>query len=209
MNSEESIKPNAALEIHRKAFWKGVREWVRVIVIAFIIAIPIRFYVAEPFIVNGPSMDPTFSTGQFLIVDRLTYRFAPPKRGDVIVFEYPGNPSVYYIKRIIGLPGERVRMTDGKVTIESASSTDKHILDEPYVEAYHRSHDTGVFPEDKQPLGPGQYIVMGDNRAESSDSRNWGSLDAHFIIGKPVIRLTPLTAISLLPGQYHEAITSK
>lgn len=196
------------------SFWAGVREWARVIIIALIIAIPIRFFVAEPFIVNGASMDPTFSTGQFLVVDRLTYDFEKPQRGDVIVFEYPNNPSVYYIKRIIGLPGERVRMQDGKVTIEEPATTTSagtvipaktFALDEPYVQPYHASHDTGVFPENGQPLGPSQYFVMGDNRAESSDSRVWGTLDYHFIIGRPVIRLIPLSAISLLPGEYHEA----
>lgn len=186
-----------------------MREWIRVIIIALIIAIPVRYFIAEPFIVNGASMDPTFSTGQFLIVDRVTYRFEQPARGDVVVFEYPNNPSVYYIKRIIGLPGERIRITDGKITVEETSTTKEFTLDESYVQSYHISHDTIVLPENKQPLGPGQYIVLGDNRAESSDSRVWGPLDKSFIIGRPIVRLTPLTAITLLPGQYHESITSK
>lgn len=224
MNSDDKSQAHADRQNHpstepshaepaRPSFWSGVKEWVRVIVIAFIIAIPIRFFIAEPFIVNGASMDPTFSTGQFLVVDRVTYRFEQPQRGDVIVFEYPNNPSVYYIKRIIGLPGERVRMQDGKVTVEETatgtSTAPRTItLDEPYVQKYHASHDTGIFPENGKPLGPTEYFVMGDNRAESSDSRVWGSLDKHFIIGRPVIRLTPLTAISILPGEYHEASTT-
>lgn len=199
MNSEESTN----------GFWAGVREWIRVIVIAFVIAIPIRFFIAEPFIVNGASMDPTFSTGQFLVVDRLTYRFEQPRRGDVIVFEYPNNPSVYYIKRVIGLPGERVRMVDGRIYIENASTSEKFMLEEPYVQKYHSSSDTLILPENRQPLGPNQYIVMGDNRAESSDSRVWGPLDSNFIVGRPLIRLTPLTAITLLPGQYNEASTTQ
>jgi len=206
---EHQVPPQIPSSVPKNAFWHGVREWIRVIVIALIIAIPVRYFVAEPFIVNGASMDPTFSTGQFLVVDRVTYRFERPQRGDVIVFEYPNDPSVYYIKRIIGLPGERVRFTDGKVTIETASTSKKFTLDEPYVQSYHLSHDTIVLPENGQPLGPSQYIVLGDNRAESSDSRVWGPLDTRFIIGRPVVRLTPLTAISLLPGEYNEASSTQ
>ncbi len=198
-----------ASNMNPKGLWANVKEWFRVIVIALVIAIPIRYFIAEPFIVNGASMDPTFSTGQFLVVDRVTYRFEKPNRGDVIVFEYPNNPSVYYIKRIIGLPGERVRLTDGKVTIEDASTTKRFALDEPYVQGYHLSHDTIVLPENGQPLGPDQYIVLGDNRAESSDSRVWGPLGYDFIIGRTIVSLTPLTAISILPGEYHEASSTK
>lgn len=198
-----------------KSFWAGVREWVRVIAIALLIAIPVRIFIAEPFVVNGASMDPTFSTGQFLIVDRLTYRFEKPQRGDVIVFEYPyaqqNNLSggTYYIKRIIGLPGERVRMENGKVIIEEASTSHRFTLDEPYIQSYHLSHETAIFPEDGKPLGSDQYLVMGDNRLESSDSRAWGPLEGHYIVGRPIVRLTPLSAISLLPGQYHEATSTK
>jgi signal peptidase I len=196
------------------SFWASVREWARVIFIALLIAVPVRWFIAEPFIVNGASMDPTFSTGQFLIVDRLTYRFEAPQRGDVVIFRYPNNPSVYYIKRVIGLPGERVRMQNGKVIIEQVSTTTgatirSFALDEPYIEPIHLSHDVGVFPETGRPLGPTEYIVLGDNRLESSDSRIWGPLDFHFIVGRPVVRLTPLTAISLLPGEFHEASSSR
>jgi signal peptidase I len=213
MNSDDTAQASVQ---HQKTLWASIKEWVRVIVIALIIAIPIRYFIAEPFIVNGASMDPTFSTGQFLIVDRLSYRFEEPKRGDVIVFKYPyasqalgGSSSVYYIKRIIGLPGERVRMQDGKITIEEASTTRSFVLNEPYVQSYHLSHDTTVFPENGKPLGPTEYFVMGDNRAESSDSRAWGPLDYQYITGRPLVRLTPLTAISLFPGEFHEATSTQ
>ena len=180
-------------------FWHGVREWVQVIIVALIIAIPVRYFIAEPFVVNGASMDPTFSTGQFLIVDRLTYDFEKPARGQVIVFEYPNDPSIYYIKRIIGLPGETVLIQDGKVSIKETASSTPFLLDEPYVEPDHASHDTF-----SATLGPTQYFVMGDNRAESSDSRVWGPLDAHFIIGQPFLRLLPVNDASIWPGTYHE-----
>ena len=178
--------------------WKTVREWVQVIVIALVISLPIRFFIAEPFVVNGVSMSPTFATGQFLIVDRLTYRFEKPQRGDVIIFEYPNDPSIYYIKRVIGLPGETVNIQDGHVYISTGSSTPVE-LDEPYIAPVHASHDNYNIT-----LGPTQYFVMGDNRAQSSDSRAWGPLDQKYLIGRPVLRLLPLNELSVLPGKANE-----
>jgi signal peptidase I len=192
-------QPASEPQEEKKSPWRSVREWVQVIIVALLISLPIRFFVAEPFIVNGASMDPTFSTGQFLIVDRLTYRFETPQRGDVIVFEYPNDPSVYYIKRIIGLPGETVDIKNGTVTIVNADHPTGLLLDEPYISAVHASHDTLHIV-----LGATEYFVMGDNRAQSSDSRVWGPLDSHFIVGRPIVRLLPLNTISVLPGQQHE-----
>ncbi len=197
--------------------WKELLEWVKVIVIALIISLPIRYFIAEPFIVNGASMDPAFSTSQFLIVDRVTYRFNEPKRGDVIVFKYPNDPSTYYIKRIIGLPGETLNIKNGKVilgkydsecnTIENRSSAYSdciiQTLDEPYVSSTHASNDTLTVT-----LKSTEYFVMGDNRAQSSDSRIWGPLDKSFIIGRPIVRLYPFDTLSLFPGEHH-AYTQK
>jgi signal peptidase I len=186
------------MENENKSIWNSIREWIQVIVIALVIALPIRWYVAEPFVVNGASMDPTFATGQFLIVDRLGYHFEEPKRGDVIVFQFPDDPTgkTYYIKRIIGLPGETVSIKDGAVTIINKDHPEGLTLSEPYLSADHLSHDTST-----RTLGSTEYFVMGDNRAQSSDSRYWGPLDKKFIIGRPVARLLPITTISFWPGQ--------
>ncbi len=174
-------------------------DWIKTIVIALAISLPIRFFIAEPFIVNGASMDPNFNTGQFLIIDRISYHFESPKRGDVIVFRYPNNPSVYYIKRIIGLPGESVKIQNGKIDIckekECLSTT---TLNEPYISASHQAHDNSFIT-----LAPDNYFVMGDNRAQSSDSRAWGPLNAEFIIGRPFVRLFPFNSISILPGEHN------
>lgn len=197
--SANSIPPSSG-NSSKNALWKSIREWVQIIVIALIISLPIRFFIAEPFVVNGASMDPTFSTGQFLIVDRLTYRFEQPSRGDVIVFEYPNDPSTYYIKRIIGLPGEEIKINDGKVTIINSANPKGFELTEPYIEPIHAAHDTYDVT-----LGPTEYFVMGDNRAQSSDSRVWGPLDKHFIVGRPVVRLLPVTQAAVLPGEYNSS----
>lgn len=172
-------------------FWKSVRDWAKTIIIALIIALPIRYFIAEPFIVSGASMDPTFASGQFLIVDRLTYRFEPPKRGDIIIFEYPNNPEVYYIKRVIGLPGETLRLENGIVLINEKP------LDEKYIAPVHISMDTMA----PITLGETEYFVMGDNRAQSSDSRFWGPLESKFIVGRPALRLLPLGKLSVFPGE--------
>ena len=95
-------------------------ELLEFVLVAAIIVIPVRLFVAQPFIVSGASMEPTFDHGQYLIVDELSYRFAPPQRGDVVIFHPPKDPSQYYIKRIIGLPGETVRVAND-VTFSSAT----------------------------------------------------------------------------------------
>ncbi|MES2215882.1 MAG: signal peptidase I [Patescibacteria group bacterium] len=183
----------------KKSVRAHAREWLQVILIALVISLPIRFFIAEPFVVNGASMDPTFSTGQFLIVDRLTYRFEQPSRGDVIVFKYPNNPSVYFIKRIIGLPGETLSIKDGIVTVINSENPKGLTLDETYIDQTHRSHETTTTK-----LGANQYFVMGDNRAQSSDSRVWGALDKGLITGRPIVRLLPVNQLSILPGIHHE-----
>jgi signal peptidase I len=173
------------------------KEIVKFTLITVIIVVPIRMYVAQPFIVSGASMDPTFDSGQYLIVDQLTYHFQDPKRDDVIIFRYPREPQTYYIKRIIGLPGETLSMDGGKVTIRNTEHPEGFLLDEAsYITKDHRTSDTFEVK-----LGPTEYYVMGDNRPQSSDSRSWGPLEAKFIIGRPFLRLTPLSKIDLLPGR--------
>lgn len=178
-----------------------LREIVKFTLIALVIVIPIRFYVAQPFIVDGASMDPTFATGQYLIVDQLTYHFEQPQREDVIIFRYPNNPSIFYIKRIIGLPGETVTMKNGIVTIINTANPKGFILPDPHVSPANLISADPNYNNFTITLGPTEYFVMGDNRAESSDSRAWGPLEDKYIVGRPLIRLYPLNEISLFPGQ--------
>lgn len=179
---------------------RQVTEWAFIIIIALVIAIPIRFFIAEPFVVDGSSMSPTFETGQFLIIDRLTFDFRKPKRDEVIVFKYPNNTKLYFIKRIIGLPGEKVSITDGHVEIsatDNASST--KYLTENFIQADNKSHENTTLI-----LSKDQYFVMGDNRKNSSDSRAWGPVNEKLIIGRPIVRLLPIHKISIIPGKYNE-----
>ncbi len=174
----------------KENFW---RETVKFAVIALVIVLPFRYLVAQPFIVSGESMVPTFANGEYLIVDELTYRFVHnPKRGDVVIFKYPYDQSKYFIKRIIGLPGETVTLRLGKVSVKTASSDT--VLQEPYISVATNDELTVTLKDN-------QYFVMGDNRPESSDSRIWGPLDKKFIAGRAFVRLLPFNKVSLFPGE--------
>ncbi|MDB5265753.1 MAG: signal peptidase signal peptidase [Parcubacteria group bacterium] len=175
----------------------ALRETLTFLILAVIIVVPIRLFVAQPFVVEGESMHPTFENTDYLVVDELIYHFEAPKRGEVIVFRLPGDPNKFLIKRIVGLPGETVRINEGVVSIITpAGATLK--LSEPYVVA-----EDATYTNDTT-LGAGQYFVMGDNRPVSSDSRSWGTLPRENIIGRVDVRLFPLSSIGLLPGISHQ-----
>ncbi len=165
-------------------------------VIALLIVIPIRWFIAQPFIVRGASMEPTFQTGEYLIVDQLSYRFHQPERGDVIILKYPRDESVYFIKRIIGLPNETVEFQGTKVIIRRGVDTEPITLDQSYVESDRNRPEYGTYT-----LGADEYFVMGDNRNESSDSRVWGALPAKDIVGRALVRLFPPSMFDYLPGR--------
>ncbi|MEK7610723.1 MAG: signal peptidase I [Patescibacteria group bacterium] len=173
--------------------WRqSLGEIVRFIVITVIVVVPIRAYVAQPFIVSGKSMVPTFADGEYLVIDELSYHFRPPTRGEVIVFRYPNDPKKFFIKRVIGLPGETVEVRNGVVWIEQGGQ--QTALTENYL----------ATAEDNSPpttLGSKEYFVMGDNRPMSLDSRSWGPVNSRLITGRVLLRLLPLSEIAFLPGQ--------
>ena len=159
-----------------------------------VVVIPIRLFVVSPFVVDGESMYPTFQNMNYLIVDELVYDFEKPARGDVIVFRYPKDPSIFYIKRIIGLPGETVAIHNGVVTITETNGS-KLTLNEPYVVNEDTTYTNSVT------LGAHDYFVMGDNRPNSSDSRVWGPVPRANIVGRVDVRLLPLAEAAFLPGE--------
>ncbi len=168
-------------------------ELLKFIVVAAIIVFPIRLFIAQPFIVSGASMNPTFLNGQYLIVDELSYRLSAPQRGDVIIFRYPRDPKEFFIKRIIGLPNETVTIQNGKVEVTEVGG--KTItLDESYVK------NLGNGGDNTYKVGADEYFVMGDNRPESSDSRVWGLLPRNNIVGRAFVRLLPVNQLGFFPG---------
>ena len=177
-----------------KFFEHALKEIAIFIVLAVVIVLPIRLFVAQPFVVDGESMHPTFENGDYLVIDELTYHFQAPQRGDVIVFRYPGDTKIYYIKRIIGLPGETIHINSGKISITKTDGT-TITLTEPYAVVEDATYTLNTT------LGSTQYFVMGDNRPESSDSRVWGPHPTNDIVGRVFIRLLPAGEIGVLPGK--------
>ena len=177
-------------------------EIIQFALLAIIIVLPIRFFVAQPFIVSGASMENTFHTNEYLIVDRISYYLNEPQRGDVIVFRYPRNPSQYFIKRIIGLPGDTIDINGNVVTVSNSENEVGVVLDEEYI----KSMDKNTYLNET--LGEREYFVMGDNRDESSDSRVWGVLQEDNIIGRALVRLFPFNDLDMFPGEEEIIIES-
>ena len=170
-------------------------EIIRFALLAIIIVVPIRMFIAQPFIVSGASMNTTFENGQYLIVDQLSYYLHAPDRGDVVIFRYPRDPSKFFIKRVIGLPGDTITIEEANVTITNEANPDGFLLNEPYVKSMEETAPR------TEVMGPREYFVMGDNRDQSSDSRVWGVLQEERIIGRAWLRLFPPAEIDFLPGK--------
>jgi len=175
-------------EIEEKNTEKTSELWntLKTIFWAFVLALLLRTFVFEPFYIPSASMEPTLYPEDRILVSKVDYLFSPPSRGDVIVFKYPLEPSVDYIKRIIGLPGEVIEIHNGLVFINGEALEENYIIQ-------HEGYDFGPLrvPE-------GMYFVMGDNRNDSSDSRYWGPLDQSLIVGEAKVIYWPPTRIMLI-----------
>jgi len=179
-------------------------EMVKVFLLAVVIIIPVRVFLFQPFFVQGSSMDPNFADGQYLVVSEFGYKqtdinllksvhfsvhpFRSINRQDVVVFRYPKNPEQFFIKRIIGLPGESVEVRQGKVILYTSERPDGFVLDETdYI-------DSNILTQDvpKTEVGNDAYFVMGDNRMFSYDSRGIGPIKKDKIIGRVLLRAWPI-----------------
>jgi signal peptidase I len=192
--SSSHLMENERAPEEKKASLLG--EIIRFSLFALLIVLPVRLFIAQPFIVSGASMEHTFKTGEYLIVDQLTYHFEEPARGDVIVFRYPKDPSKFFIKRVIGIPGDTVVVEGKSVTIKNEAHPEGIVLDESYI------LDMKPGTTLSEVLTEGEYFVMGDNRNASSDSRSWGVLQREKIVGRAFLRLFPLTSVGVFPGEY-------
>lgn len=160
--------------------------------IALIIVVPVRYFIFQPFIVRGASMEPNFHDGDYLIVDELSYRFRTPERGEVVVFRYPQDPSQRFIKRIIGLPGEKITVKSDKIEVIDKFGQ-KLTLDES---SYLTGNILSWATRGEIVLGQDEYFVLGDNRDHSFDSRKWGALKKDYIVGKALLRAWPPVALA-------------
>src|SRR3989344_9055364 len=158
-------------------------DFLETIVVALSVFVVIYLFVMQPHEVKGSSMEPSFKNNEYIITDKISYRLGEPQRGEVVIFKAPVNPDVDYIKRIIGLPGEKIMVSKGKVYINNK------LLNEPYLDEI-----TPLFPggyiEDGEVISipEDHYFAMGDNRPHSSDSREFGPINKKLIIGKAVFR---------------------
>jgi len=164
-----------------QSFW----ELVRFAFMTLLVVIPMRMFVLEPFVVSGSSMVPTFANGDYLIIDKISYELGNPKRDDVVIFRYPKDQTKFYIKRVIGLPSETVDISGNNITIINKEYPEGFKLNQPFVK---NTANNNIRFE----LKSNEYFVMGDNRAHSADSRQWGDLPKENIIGKVFLRVFPL-----------------
>ncbi|MFH1255515.1 MAG: signal peptidase I [bacterium] len=175
-------------------FLRYIFELVKVVAVSLAIIIPVRYYLIQPFYVKGASMEPNFYDKEYLIVDEISFRLKNPERGDIIVFKYPRNPEEYFIKRIIGLPGEKVQIKNGFVYIYNEKNPEGLKLEESYLPENDKTYGLN---EESVTLNSNEYYVLGDNRNFSKDSRSFGAVDGELIIGRVLLRGWPFSRVHI------------
>jgi signal peptidase I len=180
--------------------WEFAGELLHVVVISLAIIIPVRYFLIQPFYVKGASMEPNFYDHEYLIIDEISYRFDEPKRGDIVVFRYPNDPRQYFIKRIVAIPGERIKVSGGKVTLYNDENPDGKVLDESSYLGTIYTHG-----EKEERLDTNEYFLLGDNRAASLDSRIFGAVPRSFIVGKVWFRGWPPEKVKLFKNDLETA----
>lgn len=185
----------------RKAFSLGsfILEFVQSIVLALSVFVLLYLFVAQPNQVKGSSMVPNFTDGEYLLTDKLSYQFSTPQRGDVVVFKAPAGEACAedeceYIKRIIGLPGDRVMVENSQVYLNGQLLQQKFLPDD-YVTYEGTFCQEGV----EVTVPEGQYLVFGDNRTHSRDGREFGPIKKDLILGKAFFKYWPVKALGLIP----------
>lgn len=171
-----------------------VREILEVAILTLLLFVVVHL-VVQNYRVDGPSMTPTLLNQEYILVDKVQYVFSTPQRGDVIVFAYPLDPSQDYVKRVIGVPGDTVKVDgDGTVTVDGT------VISEPYINdpTFLCPNELGDPGTRSWLIGANQYFVLGDNRGDSSDSRCWGPVPSKNIIGKAALVYWPFNQARLL-----------
>jgi len=185
---EQAVKPE-----RRSGFWRFLLDILETVVLSVVLFAGINAISAR-IRVDGFSMQPTLQNGEFVIVNKLAYKLGSPQRGDVIVFLYPRDPKQEYIKRIIGLPGDNVKVSNGKVIVNGQT------LNEPYIASPPRYQTDWNVPQ-------GKLFVLGDNRNNSSDSHDWGPVPLDYVIGKALFVYWPPKAWGVIAHPTPSSVT--
>ena len=185
-----------------RTFFASLIEVAEIAVVAIGAVYLIRTFLVQPFLVSGASMAPNFSNGDYLLIDELTYRLRNPVRGETVVFHYPKDESTYFIKRVIGVPGDHVRVSEGHVVLTSADHPEGTVLREPYLTSAVVTNTRPGTPTDFV-LGATEYFVLGDNRSYSFDSRDWGLLTRKEIVGLVRLRLWPFAGVTVFAAPQY------
>lgn len=201
ITDDKDIQVHHPEEASRNSLWGEARLLLRDLIFALMIAALVVVFVVQPVKVEGTSMLPRLHDGERIFVNKLIYyeeyRWAPKiERGDIVVFWFPDDPSKSYIKRVVGLPGDKVELRAGNVLINGG------LLNESYLDPKSNLSTRSSAPVD---VKPNYYFVMGDNRDNSSDSRSWGLVPKKYVYGKALLRYWPPSAASVI---YHEDIAT-
>jgi signal peptidase I len=176
-----------------------VFDILQTIVLAAAIFVIIYLFAAQPHLVKGSSMEPNFHDGDYILTEKVSYKFREPKRGEVIIFKAPNRPDADYIKRVIGLPGETMKVIEGKIYINNTP------LDEQYEPISSQTFSGRFLEENKEFTIPqNQYFVFGDNRSHSSDSREFGPVDKELIIGRALVRYWPVPRFGAIKTPFYQ-----
>ena len=165
--------------------WRAVWEFLHDLSVAVLFCFFLITFVAQAFRVQGTSMEPLLADGERIVVNKFVYRFRAIERGDVVVFWYPRDPSVSFIKRVVGLPGDTVEIRSGRLVVNGV------FVPEGYLPASYRDSDNLPATE----IGKGFYFVLGDHRRSSNDSRSWGEVPERYIYGRAVFRFWPFSKL--------------
>lgn len=184
-------------EVQESSIKDFIIELLQVVIVALAIIIPVRYFFVKPFYVKGASMEPSFYDNEYLVIDEISYRFKEPLRGEIVVFKYPRDPKQFFIKRIIGLPGETVQVTGNEVFINGEK------IDEPYL-----TPGTETKGEIVMTLQSDEFFVLGDNRGFSLDSRSFGPLNRDYIVGRTWIRGWPFDKITVFEPPAYQIDTA-
>lgn len=189
--AEESLTPPSSARLF-------FLELLKLSLLAVVTIFLVRYFLFKPFYVRGASMEPNFFDKEYLIIDELTYHFQTPQRGDIVVLRSPLNKKEYFLKRVIGLPGETIKIRDGRVMIFNEANPEGLILKEDYI-----AKGALTLPDVTVELGPEKYFVLGDNRFSSLDSRNLGPVEESSLVGRVLLRGLPINRAQFFSRQNY------